>query len=669
VSATHKKMQTTSPHWQTFATGDGRIRSRTLNVSNAHTSLPSESILVLEELVLESTKNHNSSTCTNDADSANQKQQGISGQLWHEIDLALNEEESYYEGFHGPRRQCYSFPHVETAPKPLQQLHCWFAEVTGLQATEIHVEEYIPQVSRIDGASQDFSLVYTFPIHPGKDHTPDEIHGSFVAEFVMQVPFADSIVSRENAGPYDLFQAWNKPLNGHLMAWNIHAQNDWADVKFPLQTATKTTCIVRRGVMLREWRTTRILATLASQSSRPGEPPRIRVTRFLRLPSDRHCLRPSDSYFGHVTTHEDDRRREANTSKAEIPKLEELLTIVITTSPIPSNPDTALLENAMATFLHGGEEFAYKCRKVIMCDGVREGEAVSKKHATIKQAMRNGIVTGVQADVYTQYKTNIRRLAEEAGPQSTFANTIVVELEERHGFGYSLRHAVRNHVTTPYVCVVQHDRTFIRNTPVAATVSAMWRHSHIKYVGFNMKSNLTYRDTFQSKYGNGKHHQNEFDNMILRVPELCLSSADYGPGSRSIDSMKPKLREKVHRWARAYMESAHGRHFRQIEQEDETKCQLSLIPTLFWFDNTHICETNHYRDFIFYDAYRQVARGGFVEDKVSPLLKKTCERLGLRDGHSRYGCFLLDDHSGAAFTGHIDGGTFMPHLHQDRLGI
>ncbi len=53
-----------------------------------------------------------------------------------------------------------------------------------------------------------------------------------------------------------------------------------------------------------------------------------------------------------------------------------------------------------------------------------------------------------------------------------------------------------------------------------------------------------------------------------------------------------------------------------------------------------------------------VARGGFVEDKLSPCLIRSCERLGLRAGHAKFGCYLLDDHSGVVFTGHLDGGTY-----------
>jgi hypothetical protein len=86
--------------------------------------------------------------------------------------------------------------------------------------------------------------------------------------------------------------------------------------------------------------------------------------------------------------------------------------------------------------------------------------------------------------------------------------------------------------------------------------------------------------------------------------------------------------------------------------------QLSLTPTLFWYDNTHIVETSHYRDFIFNPQYKMVARGGFVEDKLSPCLVRSCERLGLTEGHAKYGCYILDDHSGMFFTGHLDGGSY-----------
>ena len=57
-----------------------------------------------------------------------------------------------------------------------------------------------------------------------------------------------------------------------------------------------------------------------------------------------------------------------------MPPLPQLLTIIITTSPVKSTPSTELIERAMETFRHGGEEFAYHCPKVIVCGESPIGE-------------------------------------------------------------------------------------------------------------------------------------------------------------------------------------------------------------------------------------------------------------------------------------------------------
>ena len=64
-------------------------------------------------------------------------------------------------------------------------------------------------------------------------------------------------------------------------------------------------------------------------------------------------------------------------------------------------------------------------------------------------------------------------------------NCRVVELEERMGYGFALKHALYHEVSTPYVCVIQHDRTFMRTTPMDDVVRAMLnkRNGDIKYVG------------------------------------------------------------------------------------------------------------------------------------------------------------------------------------------
>jgi hypothetical protein len=366
-----------------------------------------------------------------------------------------------------------------------------------------------------------------------------------------------------------------------------------------------------------------------------------------------------------------------------------------------------VIERAMGTFVLCGPEFAFDCRKVIVCDGFRTLEEendtvstepndssggssgasksnqnkISRRHNNHKQAMRNGIVNSEQAENYRQYKQRLRQLCLDAEsssePRSVFANAQVVELDERHGYGFALRHVLRNCIDTPFVCVVQHDRTFMRPTPMLATVQAMWYHTNVKYVGFSMRSNLMYRDIFLGKYGGGLHQQTQQDwnDMVLYLPELCLPAVEFGPDSQSTLGMEvntDKLRQNIASLAETYRGSAQAGVARAVppksaagasdaltDNEALAQCQLSLVPTLYWYDNVHICETSHYRDFVFEPSYKMVTRGGFIEDKLSPVLKRTVERLGLKDGHSRFGCYLLDDHSGYFFTGHIDGGSFI----------
>lgn len=281
--------------------------------------------------------------------------------------------------------------------------------------------------------------------------------------------------------------------------------------------------------------------------------------------------------------------------------------------------------------------------------------------------MRNGIVSLKQAENYRQFKFALRELCSCAGTTSPFHNAEVIELDSRHGYGFALRHALRHCVDTPFVCVVQHDRTFMRPTPIQETVHAMCNHTNIKYVGMTMRSNLTYKDIFLSKYG--RTYYDQLNEIVQRPPELLVDCGKYGPGSESAQAMaypNEKLRENILSLAETYLGSYQNLEQRSwLEtrasdgQRDPDKHQLTLTPTLFWYDNVHIAETAHYRDFVFEPSYKMVARGGFVEDKLSPVMKRTVERLGLKEGHSRFGCFLLDDHSGLFFTGHLDGGTYI----------
>lgn len=142
-----------------------------------------------------------------------------------------------------------------------------------------------------------------------------------------------------------------------------------------------------------------------------------------------------------------------------------------------------------------------------------------------------------------------------------------------------------------------------------------------KYVGFSMRSNLSYRDIFLHKYG--KSYREEFDEMILRPPELLVDMMEYGPSSRSMDNMKQcscsdQVWKSIVAVSNAYQSSNQRLcQLKWLEKNPPPQGmhQMSLTPTLFWYDNIHICETAHYRGFIFDPSYKMVARGGELDRK------------------------------------------------------
>ena len=413
--------------------------------------------------------------------------------------------------------------------------------------------------------------------------------------------------------------------------------------------------------------------------------PRIPLISNMTISSYNYNNEPKNPAQVTIDKYDDSEHKSSfDTQKGQ--SLRELLTIIVTTSPIKSNPSTNIIQGCFNTFPMAGVEFAYQCPKIIICDGCRISEdlnvVVTKQHANAKQSLRNGIATKTQAENYEEYKSALHRLCDS---DPIFQNTKIIELSERHGYGFALRHAIAHHVQTPYVCVIQHDRTFMKHTPIAQVVYTM--HSlpeKIKYVGMSMRSNLLYRDGFLSKYGKVAFQQ--LLPLILTPPSLCIEKQDPTENTNTDQQEQhtnndttyqtvgknKKMQKNLLSLQNTYWKSQQYLTHTHKDDDDKNYLQCSLTPTLFWYDNIHVCETSHYRDFIFDERLKLVARGGFVEDKTSPAIIKNVERLGLQQGHAKFGCYLLDDHTGMFYTGHLDGGSYLTptqQQHQKRTNL
>lgn len=123
------------------------------------------------------------------------------------------------------------------------------------------------------------------------------------------------------------------------------------------------------------------------------------------------------------------------------------LTVLITTSPASDHPRTELIEHVLASFRFVAG--LADCRTIVVCDGYKVASSCN---------FRGGKVDPVRRENYEGYKEAIR--TKIADRHAGWGSIELLELQEHYGFGFAVREALAL-VKTEYVCVVQHDRTFM----------------------------------------------------------------------------------------------------------------------------------------------------------------------------------------------------------------
>ena len=272
--------------------------------------------------------------------------------------------------------------------------------------------------------------------------------------------------------------------------------------------------------------------------------------------------------------------------------LADAVTAIITTSPAPSHPSTELIKGVLDSIAKHAPSLA-SCRTIIVCDGIKqvpESGKVNFRAAKVDQA-------GAQA--YSGFKTALRKDAVSAE---------ILELEQNHGFGYAVRAALQM-VTTPLVCVLQHDRVLLRDCD----------------------TNL----------------RNVAQRMLARdlTPEVgyCLLPTRTALPHEYAHKCRIRLGERGIRPPRSDIEP------HAIALADG----LRLLPLLTWFDSTHLCSLRHYADVIL----PACTKGAFIESEVGPLqlAEAEAEDGGVGAMLSRWKCYLLDDGHSAPVVGHLNG--------------
>ena len=136
------------------------------------------------------------------------------------------------------------------------------------------------------------------------------------------------------------------------------------------------------------------------------------------------------------------------------------LTIITTTSPIPSNPGTEMLKKTQESLFQVAA--LKECKKIIVFDGVPPQQRY-------------------RALAYELYIQNVERLVRE---NPIFSNTTLVVNREFKHLANSLREAMKL-VDTPYVFVHQHDFVLTRPFDAINLIKSMDENVNLKFIRFN----------------------------------------------------------------------------------------------------------------------------------------------------------------------------------------
>lgn len=314
--------------------------------------------------------------------------------------------------------------------------------------------------------------------------------------------------------------------------------------------------------------------------------------------------------------------------------LADLLTVIVTTSPIRSHPSTHLMDLVRASFdLIPG---LMACRQIIIADGytiLQEQEKEQEKAGKITQGLATryeGFLVALQKQLDIENSNSLDQLV---------GHRLLVKRETRKGFAANLKHAVEM-CETPYLFVMQHDfwirRPLAQGVRLEHIIASMQEHACLRYVGLMSTSDQYYEERF------------------LVHQDLKLFKEDYQTVIRDYvrhSSHWIQLRERLKAGMSPLLLYSHSRF------------KLPLMPVAFWYDKPHICSKQTYLQFVFGQRHLNFAKGqsieikNFVEDSLGNVCKANVKRHGYA-GFQQYGTYTLYDDPDAPLVGHLDGRSY-----------
>ena len=338
--------------------------------------------------------------------------------------------------------------------------------------------------------------------------------------------------------------------------------------------------------------------------------------------------------------------------------LNEQLTVVITSSPVPSHPSDQLLEVVLRSFsLVPG---LCGCRTLVVCDGCRAHAAGARPRP------RQGVYAPDAVERYEAYKHAITE--KSAAGVSPYNNVEVLALPSRHGFAFAIQAALE-HVATPTVMIVHHDQRFIRPINVHAmarllTGATGGGASGYKYFGLPSSGTAKYIAQALGKHGIdvGTFACSLGPLLTREVAAGACSPADHvgasvgaGANAATAGSIRADTAVAATRatGGTGDMSSA-SVGAERAEGDGACVPRPRLLPLLSWYDRTHVVLTEHYRSVLSAGGAR---KGSFMEDSVGQRQLAQLKRDGMAS-HAAFGTWLWDDSDDASIY-HINGQNFL----------
>lgn len=284
--------------------------------------------------------------------------------------------------------------------------------------------------------------------------------------------------------------------------------------------------------------------------------------------------------------------------------MDQLLTVLIQTSPLPSHPSTALLEALFRSFdkVDGLREASI----YILCDGCGESTAQLTDEGAVKQEAEPVVVNlkhgRAPDDVKRKYRLHLdtleTKLAFPPFLSPMAGGTLrLVRLPTRHGSACAIRAAFdMGLITTPFVMVAQHDNIFIRKVPLRSALHTMEANDWVKTLHFQATATVNYVEKVRKRYGM------DLSPMVWQ------------------------------------------------EKEGDVCCGHPLVPLAFWYGRTAVSRTDYYVNFV---LNRPLEIGDHLEELLGVTQLREMQNLGPKVAHPKYGNYVLDQ--GEEVLYHLSG--------------